>query len=300
MARLVRRLHHRRSNRKLSPPAILGICLGSAVLLALIIGNILNATLDDPPGEAEPPAENNTPLQEATAAPSVCAYPFSLNDPVNTLISEDGHAPGAVSVSINNPNGGVNYRSAVSQHLQLNSNINADLKTVMQDLKETVPYVCGVFYPAIPISDDADLLYAAAATDASLLREFIQAGGNEILLVGVSLEDEALPYLADYVKLLKTFLGDTPIGFTVPMELAASENGWEKLPLITSIADFIALDLQGVSDANMETTVSNSKYYTEQYGMRPLLSASQTNWISEAEASLPSYQIISVPTETQG
>jgi hypothetical protein len=194
----------------------------------------------------------------------------------------------------------VNYRSAVSQHLQLNSNINADLKTVMQDLKETVPYVCGVFYPAIPISDDADLLYAAAATDASLLREFIQAGGNEILLVGVSLEDEALPYLADYVKLLKTFLGDTPIGFTVPMELAASENGWEKLPLITSIADFIALDLQGVSDADMETTVSNSKYYTEQYGMRPLLSASQTNWISEAEASLPSYQIISVPTEVQG
>ena len=302
MARLIKRIHHRRGNRKLHPLAILGICLGGAILLALIVGNILNATLEELPDNSAPAtednAEQNTPSDNQ--APRVRAYPFSLGSAVDELTSEEGHTPTAVSISINAPDGGMNYLSAVSQHLRLDHHSTADLKSAMLDLKTVVPYVCGVFYPQIPTTDDADLLYAVASTDAAILREFIQAGGNEILLTGISLNEAVLPYLADYIRLLKASLGNVSIGFSVSMEIASAEDSWETLPMLRTLADFMALDLQKVSDDDMENAILNAKYYADQYGMRPLLSELQARWISTAEASLHSYQILSDSTEAQG
>ena len=303
MARLFKRTHYRRGNRKLSPLAILGICLGSAILLALIIGNILNATLDELPEEPDTATDEGntaqTPASEAQA-PQIRAYPFSLDDSADSLIREDGSSPAAVSISINTPDGGVNYQSAVSTHLRLEHHSTADLKSAMLDLKTLVPYVCGVFYPQIPTTDDTDLLYAVAATDAALLREFILAGGDEILLMNLSLNEDALPYLADYVKQLKAVLGNVPLGISVPMEIASAEDNWETLPTLRNLSDFMALDLQNVPDEDMETAILNAKYYMSQYGMRPLLSASQSRWFSDAEASLQSYQILSVRADAQG
>ena len=303
MPRLIRRMHYRRGNRKLPPLAILGICLGGAILLALIIGNILNATIDKTSEEPKPPATESNEEQVLNVnnqAPQICAYPFTLGNSVDTLTREDGTTPTAVSVSINTPDGYMNYLSAVSAHLRLEHHSAADLKSAMLDLKATVPYVCGVFYPQIPTTDDAELLYAVAATDAAILREFILAGGNEILLANVSLKEDALPYLADYVKQLKEALGNIPLGISVSMEIASAENSWETLPALRALTDFMALDLQGVSDDVMETAMLNAKYYMSQYGMRPLLSISQDRWISEAEASFQCYQILSDQTEALG
>ena len=303
MARLIKRVHYRRGNRRLSPLAILGICLGGAILLALIIGNILNATQDKIPNETEPPSteDNKEQIPESNSqAPQIQAYPFSIGNSTDALIREDGYAPSAVSISINAPDGSMNYLSSVTQHLGLEHNSAADLKSSMMDLKAVVPYVCGVFYPQIPTTDDADLLYAVAATDGAILREFVSAGGNEILLMDISLDENALPYLADYLKQLKAALGNVPIGISVPMDIASAENSWETLPTLRALSDFMALDLQKVSEDDIETAILNAKYYTAQYGMRPLLSEIQERGISAAETALQSYQILSRNTETLG
>ena len=298
MARFVRRLHHRRGNRKLHPLAIVGICFGGAVLIALIIGNILNLVIKDTPSENDTAQTEHTvpDAEPQRTTQTVRAYPFVLGDAADSLLSEDGYTPEAVSVSLNTPDGRINYQSAVSDHLQLDANSNVDLKSAMQDLTQTVPYVCGVFYPQIPTTDDADLQYAVAAADAILLREFVHAGGSEILLVGVSVEENSLPYLADYVKQLKSVLGITPIGISVSMEIAAAEDSWETLPVLRPLADYLAVDLQDTPDAQMETALQNAKYYVDQYDMRLLLSADQTRWISVAETDFSDYQILSVPS----
>ena len=84
------------------------------------------------------------------------------------------------------------------------------------------------------------------------------------------------------------------------MEIASAEDNWETLPTLRNLSDFMVLDLQNVPDEDMETAILNAKYYMSQYGMRPLLSASQSRWLSDAEASLQSYQILSVRADAQG
>ena len=296
MAHFMRRLHHRSRNRKLHPLAIVGICLGATVLLALLIGNLLNLWLDDEAmgkltGDTQetPPATEELPDR---TVPVVRAYPFALGDSTDSLITEGEQLLNAVSVSINTPDGSVTYQSPVAAYQGLTSASDTDMRDAMQDLTMTVPYVCGVFYPQALDVTDTDLLYAAAASEASLLREFINAGGKEILLVGASFETDDLPYLADYINRLKSFLGNTPVGLAIPLEVAMAEDNWQLLPAIRPMVDFLAVDLQEISDADMETALLNANYYVAQYEMRLLVSETQTQWISAVEATLSDYQII--------
>ena len=301
MAHFMRRLHHRSRNRKLHPLAIVGICLGATVLLALLIGNLLNLWLDDEamgkltgePQEAPPAAED---LPNRTVS-MVRAYPFTLGDSTDFLITEGEQLLNAVSVSINTPNGSATYQSPVTVYQGLTSTSDTDMKDAMQNLTATVPYVCGVFYPQSLDVTDPDLLYAAAASEAALLREFVRAGGSEILLVGASFETDALPYLADYINQLKSFLGSTPVGLAIPLEIAMAEDHWQLLPAIRPMVDFLAVDLQEVSDADMETALLNANYYVAQYEIRLLISETQTQWISAVEATLNDYQIITSTKE---
>ncbi len=305
MVRLNRRLHHRNRTRKLHPLAIVGICLGSAVLLALLIGNLLNLWLDDDtmdgltgePLESEQPSAGDLPERSTQ---TVRAYPFTLGDPIEGLIPENGQPPEAVSVSINTPDGIMCYRSPVSEYQYSEFDSDADLKAHMQDLTFTVPYVCGVFYPQTINTDDADLLYAAAVSDAALLREFVHAGGSEILLAGAAFDEESLPYLADYLKQLKALLGSTPVGLAVPLEVATDENGWQLLPSIRPLADFLAIDLQDVPDSEMESGLQTANYYVDQYEMRLIVSADQSRWISAVEEVFSDYQIVTAPQKAQG
>ena len=305
MARINRRLHHRTRIRKLHPLAIVGICLGGAVLLALLIGNLLNLWLDDEkmgeltgaPLESEQPSAGELPPRSTQ---TVRAYPFTLGDSVEQLIPEDGQPPEAVSVSINTPDGTMLYRSPVAEYLCSKSDSDADLKSDMQELTFAVPYVCGVFYPQKFNTDDTDLLYAAAASDAALLREFVHAGGSEILIVGAAFDEESLPYLADYLKQLKALLGATPVGLAVPPEAAAGEDGWQLLPSIRPLADFLAMDLQDLPDSEMESGLQTANYYADQYEMRLIVSSDQSRWISAVEEVFSDYQIVTAPQKTQG
>ena len=302
MARLNRRLHHRRWNRKLHPLAIVGICLGGAILLALLIGNLLNLWLDDEKmaalqGKQQESTAPTTQELPPRAVAEIRAYPFSLGDDVSSLTPEEGQAPQAVSVSINTPDGKMLYRSAVSQRLYPENDSTVDLKTEMLELTASVSYVCGVFYPNLPVTDDMDLIYAMAATDAALLREFVSAGGSEILLTGVALKSEALPCLGDYLKQLQILLGETPVGLSVPWEAASAEDSWELLATIAPLADFLAIDLQAVSEDDMESALKTADYYVRQYKMRLVISSAQARWVSAVEIAFSDYQIVVSPSQ---
>lgn len=301
MAHFIRRLHHRRSNRKLHPLTILGICLSGAIIAALILGNLLNRWVDDNTSDDLPTEEPNQPSAigdlPARSTQSVRAYPFALGNSTDRLYPEDGLPPDAVSVSINTPDGKLNYSSAVGNYLRLETTSDAELKSSMQDLTMVIPYVCGVFYPQGIDTDDTDILYAAALSDATILKEFIHAGGSEILLVGVEFDEDALPYLADYLKQLKTLLGNTPIGLSIPSELILEDDGWQLLHSVRPLVDFLALDLQNTADSEMESALLGADYYVTQYEMRLVLSEAQTRWISATEVAFSDYQIVTARSQ---
>jgi len=298
MAKFMWRLRHRARNQKLSPLAIVGICLGGAILLAIIIGNILNAALDD-----EKLSALKTPTAETPEAPdipdrrvqTVRAYPFAPGDDPGRITVGEGMVPDAVSVSINTPDGMMTYESPVASFQGRESLSTVTLGDFMMDLTAEIPYVCGVYYPTALDSRDDDMIYAAAASDAALLREFVRAGGSEVLIVGAPFTPEDLPYVGDYVKQLKTFLGDTPLSLAVPYGYAVSEDSWQVLPALSALSDLLTLDLSHVPGDQMEQALLTAPYYLTQYRMRLALSADQSRWVSAVEAAFSDYQILSTP-----
>lgn len=297
MPHLNRRLHHR--GRRLSPLAIVGICLGAAVLIALIVGNILNAWLDDETVDALKGTQSEqtappTPELPARTVPSIRAYPFALGDDVRKLTADTETQLNSVSVSINTPDGKVAYRSDVTAYQGLIASTDASLSKEMSKLTAEIPYVCGAFYlPDLSGGGNADLLYAMATSDAALMREFIHAGGSEILLLGGSYDADTLPYLADYITLLKASLGSTPVVLSVPLEIAMGADQWQLLPTLRPLVDLLAVDLRETSDTDMESALLNANYYVSAYDMRLVLSESQTSWISAVEEVYSDYQIVS-------
>ena len=298
MANFLWRLRCRIRNHKFSPLEIAGITLVGAILLALIIGNILNATLDD-----EKLAALKTPTAETPATPDipdrrvqkVRAYPVAPGDDPARITVGEGVLLDAVSVSLCTPDGILTYESSVADFQGRESLSMVSLADFMLDLTEEIPYVCGVYYPRSLTSRDDDVIFAAAATDAALLREFVRAGGSEILIAGASFDPEDLPYLGDYLKALKEFLGDTPIALAVPYAYAVSDGAWQILPALSGLCDLLTLDLSAVSNEEMEHALLTAPYYLSQYRMRLAISASQSRWVAPVEAAFSDYQIISTP-----
>lgn len=300
-----RRRSRRRRNRtpgKLPPLAIVGICLGAAVLIALVIGNLLHFWLDDEtmqrltdgttaPEEPLPVPEREVPL--------VKAYPFVLGDSTGSLSSgEDGVPPAALSVSLNTPTGELLYTSEVSEHFGIPGDADVALTESMTELREVVPYLCGVFYPQAFSQEDGSLFYPSAAEEAALLREFARAGGSEVLLIGLSFDSEHLMDTLTYLGLIKEALGSTTLAVAVPLSVAGSAQGWELLPILREHADLLALDLQGEDAAAAESLLLDANYYLVQHQMRLLLSSDQEAFISIAEATLSDVQIVTAPPGT--
>ena len=298
MANFLWRLRHRARNHKFSTLEIVGICLGGAILLTIILGNILNATLDDDKLAAlkTPTAQTpETPEIPDRRVQNVRAYPFAPGDDPDRPVTGEGVILDAVSLSICTPEGVMTYVSPVADFQGRDSLSVVTLADCMTDLTAKIPYVCGVYYPQSLTARDEDVIFAAAATDAALLREFVRAGGSEILIVGASFAPEDLPYLGEYLRTLKSHLGDTPISLAIPYAYASSEDAWQTIPALSGLVDLLTLDLSDVSNEDMEEALLTAPYYLSQYRMRLAISASQSRWVAPVEASFSDYQILSTP-----
>ena len=296
--RFRRSRHHSHGSRRLHPLIWVAICLGVTVIVALVIGNILHYRLDDEAlqkltdGEASTEAETNT--LSARTVPKAKLYPFSLGDSTADLFPNDILPPSALSVSINTPNGELLYVSPVSDHQGISAANGVSLSESMTEVRMVVPYLCGVFYPQALQMQSTDLIYAAMAEEAALLREFASAGASEILLVGLPMDAANRSASLFYAEQMRAFLPSS-----VSIGLAVSYNDAmyspELLPYLKSHADYLAIDLQGQAEDAAATVLSNTNYFLIQHEMRLLLASDQTAYISIAEATLTDFAILQAP-----
>ena len=293
---------HRTRTGKIHPAAIVGICLGVAVLVSLLVGNLLNLWLDDETYRklTDGNTENtpNDPLFEAKVR-NINAYPFTLGEDIDPVLGLP-----AVSVAINSARGEVAYSSAVAAYQGLTQKNEVLLSDTLGELCAFVPYVSGVFYPQAFARDTSDLFYAASVEEAALLREFVHAGGSEILLCGIPLSLQEIDRTVSYLTVLKTASPQTAIGVAVPLSAAKSQDSWEILSKLLTVCDFCALDLTNEAVVDEEPTdsdispaalslLSDCSYYLQAYDMRILLSSEQTNLLTTLEIQMyPNYQVI--------
>lgn len=286
------RLHNNNHRRgALSPLAIILICVGAALLLAIIVGLLLNVWLDDEayerltkgePKEEEPIETNKTYTRNVHAD----AYVFGEEgDSVWESLAE-------ISVTLNTPTGQINYTSEVATFLGMQSVTDRVLYDEMGEVSMFSTFVSGVFYPQALYNEGSDLQYAAAAKECALMREFLHAGGSEILLCGIPFSRTDTASILRYVKQVKAMAGNSPVGVAVPLAIARAEGSWTLLENLAKECDFLAIDLsETASVGGAEKILTDARYYIQQYDMRVLLSEEQEELIFAAFV-YPDVQII--------
>lgn len=300
------RKHHTR--KKIHPAAVVAICLGAAILLTVLAGNLLRRSLDDQAYDrltkGEPTPET-LPTGEADGvrARAINAYPFTLGDEVENA----GGFP-ALSVLLNDPtDGSLSYVSELSASLGLKGAEDVGLHEQLTELSVYTSYISGVFTTQAFFSELSDIIYAEGAKEASLLREFSRAGGSEIVLCGLPLNEGSIKAVCDYVSLVSHAVGDTPVGVAVDVSEPALAQDWESLARLEEVCDFFVLDLRSaeldptdIDEAGISPSavalMRECSYYLTAYSMRPMLSESQTGLLATLEAKVYyNYQVVSAP-----
>lgn len=284
-----RRNMHRRG--ALSPLAIVLICAGAALLLTIVIGLMLNVWLDDETydrltkGEQEQEETNET-NKSYTRDIHADAYVFGKEaESVWESYTE-------ISITLNTPTGQLNYASEVASYLGMVSVSESPLFDSMGEVYLFANFVSGVFYPQALYSEGADLQYAVAAKECALMKEFLHAGGSEILLCGIPFANTDTASILRYVQQVKAMAGDSPVGVAVPLALARADGAWTLLESLAKECDFLAIDLsEATSVAGAEQILTDARYYIQQYDMRVLLSEKQEELILAAY-TYPDVQII--------
>ena len=320
--------------RKLHPAAIVGIVLAAAIVLTVVIGNLLKLWLDDETFQKLTSGKETNVQTEAPVpknVPNVNAYAFRLGDDVQDVIGKN-----AVSVNINDASGRVLYASEVAAYYGIETDEKVPLLETVGELFTVVPYISGVYHSQAVTHESETVRYAATNAEIAVIREFLLAGGSEVLIRDLPLSLERIEFTVTYIQSLKNALGSAPVGVAVPLAVAQSENGWWILSELEKICDFCALDLTDVEIAaerdasesapetvpdeaetlepseeeetentlpNAAAVLADCNYYLAQYGMRLLVQDTQETLIAALETRLYSnFQIvhfvaIEAPTE---
>lgn len=287
-----RRRYSQRVGRRISPWLILLFCALGAILLTLLIGNLLKLWLD---GEAYRQLTDGEETEEETEPPlyhaplrNIRAQPFLLGGDTDDVWEFPD-----VSVSLNTPAGVLNYTSPVTQYFALPSNEKVAFGDAMGDLKAAASYISGIFYEQAFSEEHTELRHAATLRDAALMQEFLQAGGSEILVCGLPLEDVSFEQILTYLKAIKPSAQKAPLGVCVPVSFLQKKDAWESLQKLLQVCDFCALDLSGADTSKTDAEwLDFSRYYLVQYDMRLLLNETQTSLIEAADAMTNDLQII--------
>lgn len=271
------------SEHKTSPWIILAVCAASALVLTVIVGNLLKIWIDDETyrrltsGE-EVEAEEKDPLYVAEKK-DVHAYAYAFGENAEHL----WEAP-EVSVSINTPDGRVNYTSAMTAYFGFPTLGTAALDKGFSDLSAAATHISGVFYPQAPREADENLRFAITAKEQALLHEFLQMGGMELLLCDLPLEDPVAS--AEYIGSIKQMAKEIPVGVAIPYSLLQEDGAWQMLSHLLKVCDFFAIDLgHAVTPLSPRELITDCGYFLKEYDMRLLMYADQAELIEAAAES---------------
>ncbi len=288
MAPLGRRFYRKSRFRtgKHNPWVVVAIVTGSVLLLTLLAGNLLNLFLDDEAyqrwteGDDTTPPVSDTPVLPNRPLP-IKAYPYDLENG-GSFTAESRTA----AVFLNGEDGRLSCSSEVSELFALESG-SSSLTSRMSYLSGRADYISGVYHvTAFNEQADATVYYAAAARDGAILREFVQAGGREVVLSGFPLAEMSYSDLMAYLAQIKEALPLTPVGVSIGINELLQPRGWELLSQALMACDFCVIDLRGeatdTEGAPMtpERVLNATDYYRSQYGARLMVGAGQSGLLA--------------------
>ena len=300
------RRRYRRQRRRAGSPSpwlIAAICVGIVILITVVIGNLLKLWLDDETytrlTEGDP---EKAPLYEVqkTTLPNINAYPYILGSNTSSIAKTPN-----VSISLNTPEGVLLYHSPVSTHQAMEGNNKLALADEMQKIASYTTYISGVFYPQAFTYENADMRFAVTAQESALVREFLRAGGRDLILASIPFHILSQESVVEYVRTVKLAAGDSAVGVAIPLSYALRQNSWETIGALFSVCDFCVLDVSEApkkQDGEFMTAqeiLAEADFFLKQYDMRLMLTDQQKDLQALIEEQgLADFQIIQTPPQS--
>ena len=297
------RRRHRRQHRRGGAPSpwlIAAICVGIAILITVVIGNLLKTWLDDESYARLTTGEEEDPLSfevHKTTVPDINAYPYVFGSSTSNIAKTP-----TISISLNTPEGALQYSSPVSTHQAMEGNESLTLAKEMQKISSYATYISGVFYPQAFAYDNADMRFAVTAQESALVREFLRTGGRDVILTEIPFHITSRESAVEYVRTIKLAAGESAIGVAIPLSFALRQNSWETIGALLSVCDFCALDVSEVpknQDGTLLTPqeiLTEASFFLKQYDMRLMLTDQQKELkLLVEEQMLSDFQIVQTP-----
>lgn len=295
-----KRYRRRRRAGAPSPWLIAAICIGLVIVITVVIGNLLKLWLDDDTyirlTEGEP---QEAPLYEIrkSAHSDINAYPYILGSSASSIAKTPN-----VSISLNSPDGVLFYHSPVSTYQAIEGNEKLTLANEMKKIESYTTYISGVFYPQAFAYDNADMRFAVTAQESALMREFLRAGGRDLVLAGIPLQMISQESAVEYLRAIKIAAGDRAVGVAIPLSYALRPNSWEMIGALLSVGDFCVLDVSEApkkQDGELMTAqeiLVEADFFLKQYDMRLMLTDQQKELQALVEEqAISDFQIIQAP-----
>lgn len=273
-----------------------------AVIFALLLGNCLGSKVGDGAESSTPeesPTVNEPAPPEKNDAYNIDAVFVGLEGIVdNTYYEVSGQIPegtAAVSISMFYSNGAPFYMSEVANAAGKPSG-ELTLGNIFRYTVENRIYVSVPFPSSVLASKEDALESVKAAYEIAMINELYEAGADEIIIrcapfggeCAYSLTDEAfVKRICEYLSDLRHKVPDIHIGFMISASDAKDGSLAVAIEQINCYADFIAVDMTAISDAEELKTAANSALVNIlRYKMRVLIGG------ANEEALVPIYQAL--------
>lgn len=277
-----------------------------AVIFALLLGNCLGSKVGDVSGSstpvetpAETPAVSDPLLPEKADVGNIDAVFAGLEGIVdNTYYEVSKQIPEgarAVSLSMFYSNGAPFYRSEIANAAG-NPSGELTLGNIFKYPEENGIYVSVPFPSSVLSSKDDALTSVKAAYEIAMIKELCEAGADEVIIMCSSLGDESVYSIAnedfakrvcEYLSDLRHKVPDINIGFMISASDVKDPALAVSVDKINGYADFIAVDMTEISDAEELTeTVNSALVRILRYKMRVLIGG------ADEEALAPIYQVL--------
>ena len=288
--------------------AVLVILAVAFLVIGLLLGK-QSETRNEGRGDKETTADT-TPAQTIPSA--VQGYPVLLETADSSTFFSRIEALSAsggsyASIPLNTANGRLLYRSdlAISLGLQGAQDRSVSVATACESVS-SLPVTLGGIYYLTAFAEENDLLRSVRLSEeAAVIAEAMRDGMDEVLLVLPVWKDGQTAELIRLMENVRALAPKAILGVTLPPSAVSAENGAATVDLLSSHADFLALDATayGAIDpaAYITETISGGgmRYYLLRYGMRVLIpsgtaAVSQDALIAAVrESGSESFQILS-------
>ncbi len=228
---------------------------------------------------------------------AVEAYYFPLGVSPYDYVRQDIND---LSVCVSHKYGELDYYFEIAESFNSENNGSASFETLCADAKDAGARVCAYIHVRWMECEDKYEREILKAYEIALINEMARLGADDILLLGISVSEENISEVEEFVSEAAGAAESTPLGVAVSLEiveLAKAEN--YLAARVRSMCDYLALDLthlvvaDGESGGKLEEIITEYKYYIKSYPMRILFSREESKlYIPALELGIEDLQIV--------